>query len=246
MQPMPQNVRLSIENGDCRAAAHRLLSVLAYPAHDECDERDRFCDAADSAAARWLKTGSSNGLMPIQQSQNTLRRGMRRVGHRLAAAYIFRAVVLSTAAGPRSIASNARDLDSVSVSGADPKPLAVLSALRKFTPGLSKLMPVGALDQKALKNLQDRVIRPSLPVLYIANVLLSRATRPLPHAKPDAPQTDWRERLLQRPQDWLRPVVAEATTNRDAHWLACREANLIFPHDAMISVELVESQADAA
>lgn len=246
-------LELQIENGNCRDAAHQVLGLLAYPERTDSTKRRRFRVAAQNEYLRLLlrstrreawrdlrQVFNATERMPAQQANNALRLGMRRVGHRLAAAQICRHLWLSCPPGERQISWDQTDVNSVRVAADGFTPPSVLSAIRDLAPHLRRVIPVGGLDDKAIKNIQDRILRSSYPVLHIANALLSRALAP----GPERERVHWASRLLIDPT-WVFGVAHESATNRDAHWLLCRDANIIFPHESLIGITIVERSVAA-
>lgn len=227
-------VEITIENGDCREGAHQFFSLLAYPNEVDREKRASFCDAALAAYARLMKAVVPRERrpdvdwafgkvlkIPVQQSQNVLTAGMRRVGQRLAAASLIQLQLRWT-----------------------PAP-SMTTVIEIASPGLSRLIAVGDHGLKATKNIQDRVIRSSLPVAHLSYALLTHLLREFPRGVRPHPVEHWAEWLLRNPS-WIEQVVPAAMRSRRAFWLLCRENNLTFPFEAMIPVELVRRDASAA
>ncbi len=246
-----ENLELVIEDGDCRPAAHTFLAVMAYPAMADAARRARFVAAADVEYLRWVRRLVPPALrskviaqlraidpMPAQQSNNVLGRGMKRVGHRLAAAEIFRA--LDTPSGKRRIEWDGKDTNSVRViiESANVEIPSVFKMIRDLSPRLHRLIPIGDRDEKAFKNIQDRIVRPSYPLLHLAHALLNAATAVDPMQRGFRP-AHWASRLLMDPT-WIRDVVRKGMAAREAYWLMFREVNMIFPFEDMLCVELTE------
>ena len=252
-----RTVEVLIQNGDCRSGAHQVLSLLAYPDECETEKQAAFCTAANLEYLRFLRRTlpppsrhevdwaiGEAGEMPAQQSRNRLYAGMRRVGWRIAAARLLQIQFKLTPSGAKrfeSIGNSEKSLRVVCEDASSVPAPSVLKLIRDYAPSLRHLIALGARDAKASKNIQDRIVRKSLPVVHLSHALLMRALHVDASKHPDAKREHWAIRLLREP-DWVRLVVPEAMSSRLPIWLNCRESNLIFPLHEMISVDLAYRQ----
>ncbi len=248
---------------DCRDGAGQVLALLAYPNESENKKRARFCDAAVAEYARWLKAmlpratqpevnyAYRNALkMPAQQSQNTLRVGMRRVGWRLAAAILVQRQLVLTRPGLKFVVGSVDSLNDLRIIGAEPTELAPsMSTVIEITaPHIARMIAVGDPGPRGIKNIQDRIVRLSLPVAHLSHALLIYLQRKFVAGASNetcAPSDHWSSYLVRNPA-WIEDVVPAAMTARDMIWLHGRENNLIFQFDAMIPVALIRTATSPA
>lgn len=243
-------VEIPIEDGDCRDGAHRILALLAYPNESETEKRTAFCDGAAAAYARWLRAvlapeGRSDVKwafgdvlrIPAQQSQNVLRMGMRRVGRRLAAARLIQLQLLLD--GQAGLVR-----PQTKVNSGKPSMTAIIE---HGLPNLARVIAVGDRDAKAAKNVQDRVVRESLPVAHLAHALLAYLQRKSlrDEATPPSALEHWAVVLLRDPC-WIEQVVPAAMDARVPICLNSSEDDPVALFDAMMPVELVRREARAA
>lgn len=255
-----RTIELISNNGDCWSAAQRLLAVLAYPSVNDEKAMLRFVDAMHVGRLRWNRRilppeqrpdlsaeMSAAPNMPAQQVDGTLRRGIKRVHHRLVAAEIFGRLALAYSCRmlPASNAAlrlerDGHDIKSMRTTKATGKfsGPSVLSTIRVIAPHLRRSLPIGQMDQKAFMNIQDRIVRPSFPVMHLAHALLLQVERQRRSAAGGVVPEHWADRLLKRPA-WVRNVVCEGMSAIDSYWIMMRAMGMEAPREAMIKVQLI-------